>query len=1149
MSYIEIYPGEAEKMVREFFNAYLVRRDVEETLFWLTEEVNWIGTGKEEVVYCRENARAALVAEIAQDPEPYQIVIENIRKINMSPYCVGFFCDLQVKRRLGTGCLSVFEIRVSASCVKTSEGCRIAGIHASAPTAVQDEEEFYPVSFAEDKSVFFAERIGKGSLDLLGKNIPGGVISGYLEPGFPLYYINDRMLTYLGYDYKEFVKDIDGKVINGIHQEDRERVTKEVEQAFGEDQEYEVQYRMKKKDGSYICVKDIGKKIRTQDGRYVCLSVVRDISAEVEAERKLRLELKNRQLMVQLEARNEILKVALEHTSIYEFYYYPLTRVCVFPERTCGYYQCQEQYDRMPESFAKIFVVQEFQNTYIKIFDKIHQGEHTAGVEFKTVLGAWCRVIMSTMSYTQEGEPEFVVGIVEDISREKAMAEALEETKCRDRLTGLWNKEAGIRMTQEYLAQRPIGQHCVMMLLDMDNFTKVNEQEGIAFANAILQEVADILRSETKEEDLLIRLGGDEFMLLVKDCDKEQAVKVGPHIAEHVSGMLSGSELKITVSIGMCSTEVVEEYSGLYRCAESTLKYVKEKNRGIAACYLDTSNDLGVMLTNLYTENHKVNEIEQENADGGENMISVALELLGKAKNLEDAVLLLFARIGKTYQLDRVSLLEIDPGFLTCRFTYQWSRNKPKKIDKGVFYVTREEYEAALKNYDETGLCEKMEKQIYFYPSCLRAAIWDHGVYVGALAFEKNKENYVWDEDLKRLMAELGRIVPSFVMKARADAVSQAKTDFLSRMSHEIRTPMNAVVGMTVLARRFVDNKEKLLHCLDKLEESNRYLLKLINDILDMSRIESGKMELRREDIRISDLADCLYEMLGVQAQEKGVCLSVQNKYIADRPLMADELKLEQILVNIIGNAIKFTGPGGTVVFEILPLEETQQTVKLRFSVKDTGIGIAKEDLENIFNAFEQGKSRESSQYGGTGLGLAIANRLVQMMGGTIKVISERDSGSEFYFILSMPYGEMIADQHTLEDFTDFDFNGKRLLVVEDNEINLEIASEILTMNGFEVESAVNGLEAVELFGSHSPNYYDAVLMDIQMPVMDGIEATKQIRTMEREDSRTVPIIAMTANAFDEDSRKSLSNGMNGHLCKPVQVDEMLKLLQRCILQ
>ena len=1278
---MEEQPRDAENTTRAFFKEYMVNRNVEATLDWLMDDVQWIGTGKGEYSCGKEQVLKALDQEFSLDPDAYQIIWEDIKESRLTSDCAVMQGRLTVVRILSDGKDFAMGVRVTSTCVRTAKGFKVASIHASVPADFQEEGEFFPLSFAESVSEEYARRMGRSALELLGKTIPGGMLGTYFEPGFPLYYVNDRMLDCLGYTYEEFSQDSQGMVGNCIHPQDRERVYGVVRDAFGKVRDYGVRYRIRKKNGRYIYVYETGDFAQAEDGRDICLSVVRDISAEVEAEERLkqenrekerqasrydqlfqsvlcgimqwkpldrervvfknanresirilgyepeefwshgvwqwkeliaeadyqmkldqldnlekagdsmnfqyrvrqkdgtscwilgklemvedgdgeliaqsvfldidirkRTEHQNQQLKELAEANSAILNMALEHTSLCEFYYYPDRRTCVIPDRTSARYQCGSRYVNMPESFADEMVSPECRRDFIRMYEDIHSGKRTASAQFLTVKNSWCRVTMSAVEYGENGQNGTVLGIIEDITKEQTMAMALEEAKSRDLLTGLWNREAGTRIAQEYMAKKPLGERCALMLLDMDNFTRINQEEGVAFANAVLQEVADILRAETEPDDIRVRMGGDEFMLVLKGRGKAGATVTGPRIAARVRELLlqSDKDISISVSIGMCATEVVDEYSGLYRCAESTLKYVKENCQGNAACYLDTSNELGEMLTDLYTEKHQLNTIEQGLTEQREDLVSFALDLLGKARNLNDAVQLLFARLGKTYGLDRVSLLDVDRDYLTCRFSYQWARDKTDLMMHKTFYITREQYEQWPGQFDPSGL---NRHAVYDESSmsCLQAAIWNQGMFAGILSFEVKADGYSWNDEQRKLLEELSKIIPSFVMKARADAVSQAKTDFLSRMSHEIRTPLNAIVGMTAIARNVVDHRDRVLECLDKLETSNQYLISLINDILDMSRIESGKMELNVQPMDMEDFVRSLEGMMRPQAEQKGLRFIVENRCCQGLALVTDRLRLEQVLINIIGNAVKFTGEGGDVVFSITPEERCSGGQRLTFSVKDTGIGIASEALDSIFNAFEQAEKNTSVRYGGTGLGLAISSRLVQMMGGTLGVRSVLGEGSEFYFTLTLPIGKLDGETPRSREPEHHDFHGRRLLVVEDNLLNQEIAQALLEMEGFLVETAENGQDALDAFGSHEPGYYDAVLMDIRMPVMDGIEATRRIRTMERPDSRTIPIIAMTANAFDQDSRKSLDSGMNGHLSKPIRVEELLGMLDACL--
>lgn len=1265
--------GNAEKIVRSFFNAYLVLRDMEGTLACLTEDVQWIGTGESEIVNGIGQAEQALRTEFALSPEPYRIEYGDFTENVLTDACSAVMFTASVYPEPESA--GALRIRVLAVCAGDGEeGGRIAAIHAYTPEGLQEEGEFFPASPLERSGM--GRDVGEKSLDILGQNIPGGMMGGYLEPGFPLYYVNSYMLSYLGYTYAEFVEAIDGQVINCMHPEDRTRVDSQVADAFGAGMPYEIQYRMRKKDGSYIWVNDVGKKGLSEDGREICISVIRDITAEMEARERLEkqaarydrlfqsvltgivqyrmtgngvtfknanqeamrlfgytaeefwakedwdlpaliaeedrvrilaeigrlkkpgdsnpfeyrlvrkdgslcwiigraemildidgeqviqsvfmdinerkmVEQRNERLAEQVEASNEILHLALEHTTACEFYYYPQTGICTVPERTCAIYHCRRRYDDMPGSFALELVDEEYHPVFYEMYEKIHGGMHTASCEFRGKSGTfWCRETLSVIRSSEDGAPQFVIGIVEDITRQKEMELALEETRSRDGLTGLYNKEKGIRLIQDYLNSRPAGENGVLMLLDMDDFAYINQKEGKVFADAILQEIADLLLAETSGDDIRVRLGGDEFMVFLKNCDRGQAAVIGPRIARLIRNILVNTEQDVhaSVSIGMCSTEVADEYPMLYRCAESTLKYVKEHSKGKAASYLDTSNEVGTLLNQLYTGEHPVNEIEAESSLAGGDLVSFALELLGKSRNLDDAVSLLLARIGKTCGFDRVSIIEADRHYLTWHFSYQWARRRADLQLGQDFYVSEEDFELCSDMYDEDGLADhNLRDGISGIASCLHAGIWDYGEYVGSMSFEVDKKDYRWSKEYRRLLKELVRIVPSFIMKSKADAVSQAKTDFLSRMSHEIRTPMNAISGMTTIAKSVVQDPVKTLDCLNKIEASNIFLLNIVNDILDMSRIESGKLELSYGTLDLTRMLAGLDSLFHAQALEKGLTMRLEDGRTGNRPLRADSLRLNQVLVNIIGNAVKFTEHGGiTVQVEEL---ETKPRALLRFTVTDTGIGIDPSALSRIFNPFERVETGTVSRPGGTGLGLSISYRLVQMMGGVLEARSEGGKGSAFFFTLAFDYASEEGDvnEETKEAAVRRDFTGRKVLLAEDNEINREIAQTLLEMHGFTVDCAADGQEALDCFCDGKPGRYDVILMDIRMPVMDGLEAARRIRTSGRPDARTVPIIALSANAFDEDSRKSLESGMNGHVSKPVEVDKLLELLEECI--
>lgn len=804
---------------------------------------------------------------------------------------------------------------------------------------------------------------------------------------------------------------------------------------------------------------------------------------------------------------------------------------------------------------AKI-ILDEEKLQIIKNLLKNHGG--TAELQILSLEGVfkWIQITATPMYDTNHTLVK-MIGKITNIQSAKEKELALEMAQNKDGLTGFYNKEAGLMIIQEYLLQKFPDEICGLFLMDMDNFGIINEKEGTIFADAVLQDVADILTKITEQDDILVRLGGDEIILFKKNCTKSSANRLGDKIAASVKNISpeKTKEIASSISIGICTTDVVDEYTGLYRCAESTLNYVKNHGKGYAAHYLDTSNELGMLLTQMYPKRHFINNIDRLD-NCSEDLLSFALNLLDKSKNLSDAIALLLARVGRTCNLDQIVIVEVNAEYLSNQILYQWSKSPLDSRIGQIYYMSREDYKKISNTYNTYSICDfDITGNLSKEKSILHSAIWNHGVYSGSMGFIKHVKNYDWIQEDRHLLSELVKVISSYILKEKADAVSKAKTDFLSRMSHEIRTPMNGIMGMTAIAKASVEDKEHTLDCLNKIEASNKYLLSLINDILDMSRIESGKLELSFLPVDLTKQMHNMESLIRPQTAEKNLMFQLKNNFVKPICVMTDELRLNQILINLLGNSVKFTPNGGNIVLNAEIMGEDEKHVTIQFSVTDTGIGISEKAQEWIFNAFEQADSGTASTYGGTGLGLSISSRLVQMMGGTLQVESEPEKGSNFYFTLCFEKvaKQLVAEQEekigtfSLKDRFPYMPDGKRILLTEDNELNREIAEEILVMHGFTVDTAVNGSEAVEKFRRNPPGWYEIILMDIRMPVMDGMEATRQIRTLGKEDSRKIPIIAMTANAFDEDMKKSLENGMNGHLSKPIEIEKLLEMLYQCM--
>ncbi len=408
-------------------------------------------------------------------------------------------------------------------------------------------------------------------------------------------------------------------------------------------------------------------------------------------------------------------------------------------------------------------------------------------------------------------------------------------------------------------------------------------------------------------------------------------------------------------------------------------------------------------------------------------------------------------------------------------------------------------------------------------------------------------------DDIKEKEAKSKQLLQEAV--EYAEKASNAKTDFLSRMSHDIRTPMNAIIGMTAIASTQLQYPDKIEECLKKINASSKYLLSLINDILDLSRIESGKLTIAESAFDLREMLNDICTITGVQMESKKQRLRVNIADGLGSLYLGDELRVRQILMNLLSNAHKYTPSGGEISLSVDIIDERGDVQILAMAVRDNGIGISESFMKKLFLAFEQDTMQEGRK--GSGLGLAIAKNLANLMDGTIDVWSKQGEGSCFTLrvplkVLASEQEQLSAEEGSLETEEAVEkpqegivFNGEHVLLVEDNELNMEIASLLLGMKKLDIDMAVNGKEAVEKYAASEPFYYSAVLMDVQMPVMNGYEATRQIRAMKRQDAECVPIYAMTANAFSSDVMEALECGMNAHVAKPLDFDKIANMLKK----
>ena len=517
---------------------------------------------------------------------------------------------------------------------------------------------------------------------------------------------------------------------------------------------------------------------------------------------------------------------------------------------------------------------------------------------------------------------------------------------------------------------------------------------------------------------------------------------------------------------------------------------------------------------------------------------------------------LTYEKVAKALAGDYFSIYIVDPDtdkFVECSATEEYDELGIEKFGEDFFSLSRENMKQLMFEEDLDRILR------VFHKEKIMSILERDGIFtmkyrllVGNVpTWVSLKATLLEDQDGRHLIIGTNNIDAQMkreleYQQSAAEARTNARNDFLANMSHDMRTPMNAIVGYTNIAKSRGNEPGVVADALEKIGSSSHYLLSLINDILDISKIENGKMQVSMAPCNLEDIFRRIEDITALQARNKSLNITYSHESIRHFKVRADELRIEQVLVNIVSNAIKYTPEGGSV--DLIAAEEPGEGNRnlYRFIIRDTGIGISEDYLPHIFESFTREEKTTINRIQGTGLGLAISARVVELMGGTISVRSAVGEGSEFTVELELESTDRDETGSKHED-GEVDLAGRRVLLVEDNEINAEIACLILEQYGIEAERADNGQARLNQVRQHEDGYYDAVLMDIQMPVMNGYEATREIRALEGEYYKTLPIIAMSANAYDEDVKDCLAAGMNAHIAKPFEPDDLVKILQEKI--
>lgn len=752
--------------------------------------------------------------------------------------------------------------------------------------------------------------------------------------------------------------------------------------------------------------------------------------------------------------------------------------------------------------------------------------------------------LSGSITFDENKERSRVVGCIHNVHQHKLLEQAQKRKQIYDSITSFYRLGSGLEVVETLCRDDPEG---VLVLLEIQQFSKIDERYGLIFGDIILEQFAGLLAKRFQEDGLnggiYIRAGADQMLVWLPVCTTGPIVRSVQGLEKEFGALTDEKHLSLSLKCGIAVTgsrnslsEALEQTKTALTAArhgKQEIMFYEELSTVEKACAVDVA----------FAEVASLERLKEM------TLSSIALNLFDRDGDTSVVLDILALKLQEKYHLADIVITHFNEEYMVNNLLYGWKSWEKKDDWDGMVHCSEKQYQHFVETQEMQQLLtsgESIRKEPLIQPFAsgkndIVFHMTDNGQYSGSIVFRDIDQDVLEKKEECKCLEEISAIIQNRLNLERHDLSAKAKSDFLARMSHEIRTPMNGIMGMTEIALKDGQTEERRIDCLRKIEYSSEYLLGLINDILDMSKIESGKMRLIEEKCNLMEMIQGLRPLLEAKLNENNI------QYIADIQLknhwfMADSLRLNQVLVNLLGNALKYSKPDGHVWLTVRETEEENGFSNLYFQVRDDGIGIAPEKQQLIFRQFEQADNSDNARKQGTGLGLAISRRIVRMMDSDIKLESEPGKGSSFSFCVKLQpvSGEKTTVTSQPEEIS---FPGKRILVVEDNELNMEIICTILENYGIETEQAVNGEEAVRRMEESVPGYYDMIFMDIMMPEMDGLEATRTIRNLDREDCKKIPIYAMSANAFDEDVKRSLASGMNGHLSKPVNLQVLEKTL------
>ncbi len=1184
--------------VTYMLDEYLTCRSVEGTLFWLTEDIQWIGTGANEEAFCKEDLRNILLLETEITPNPFQVEYFTCQETKINEHTSSVFSKLKV---LETAVSIVkMEIRISFVCRKEEDSYKICALHASVANPYQKENEFFPISFAQDKLQALEKKYAQANDEILRiyHCIPGAVFRCRSDADWTVIFANDGLFRFLGYTREEFETLYHNKMSAVIHPDDKHNIVEKMSRQLEHGTMVQNENRILCKDGIVKWISITGELVTEPNNQNSVYFIFVDITEQKEAQKQLiASEQKLRNVLnnipggiVELKQENNVLIPT-----------YISDGWCAMmgdtKENLMKLYQENSLIGVHPDDLDRVAKRMELALQTGTLYNQSYRLRNMKG-EYHWVnnRGSFSKDSNGTSIYS---------AVYIDITAEMKAKEQQKETEAK-LFTAM---EHANLMYWEYDIATDLCINGFKSIRDlgmpeyMPNYPECAIESGFIHPDSAtaFRLLHQKLKAGIPSVELDIKVcaaGGqvewkkvkyttiyNEFGAPIHALGTSEDITQQKNAEERYRQAERYRNVLDTKSVGSFRLNLTQNLcgEGHSRC-EKILKFQDAKTVDsffdyIFANYIESDSldeaqrkfgriplleafrrgQSSVSSEHRYiTETgeimwfHTTAEIMKNPENGDVEAIIYAADI-SEHKNVETLVRGVVAT-----EFDFITQLNANTGSYSMYIQNKDNLQLPtlsgddyyqKNAEFIDLYVVDEQKEICLQESKIESMVDRLEREGDYY-TYYQAKNPDGTIRQKKLhVFYSDKETKIIcivrtdiTQDLEQQQRKNDMLKDAVALAERAN---QAKTMFLSRMSHDIRTPMNAIIGMTELAKQDIHHPDKVMESLSIIDSSSQHLMRMINDILDMSQIESGNLTLTKESFDCATECQTVSRMAQVMFHEKGQHFSLEQQ-LTHTHFFGDIVRIKRILINLLNNASKFTPVGGKIKLSVEETASANPNVSLLIiSVSDSGCGIPQNAIDAIFQPFYQVNTTMGSS--GTGLGLSIVKSIVEAKGGTIGVKSTLGKGSTFTIVLPLkpvPKSEITAPEPNNAQNETVDFSNLRILLIEDHPINTLVAKRLLETFSATIDTAANGAIGYDMFIASAEQQYNLIFMDIQMPVMNGYEATKAIRSSPHPQASTIPIIAMTANAYAEDVKKSLDSGMNAHLAKPISIQAIKKTMK-----